>query len=82
FKTTKANADDPKLGVKKGDRVDEIRFKLKYNDGSEAVRLVRTKPLADNQAFSVGGVNSVVDLKPTLPVSIAIAGVVFVLVTL
>lgn len=82
FTTTTANADDPKLGVKKGDRVDEIRFRLKYVDGSEGVRLLRTTPLAANQAFSVGGKTSEVDLKPTPPVCFAISLVVFVLVTL
>jgi MFS family permease len=82
FKVTKAPADDPKTGVKKGDRVDEIRFSVKYKDGFQAVRLVKTKPLADDQRFSVGGTASIVDLKPPMWVNWVLVSVVFVMVTL
>lgn len=82
YKITKAAADDPKLGVKKGDRVDEIRSTVKYQDGFQAVRLLKTKPLAADQNFSTGGTASIVDLKPPMEVNLILVGVVFVLVTL
>ena len=80
-KITKAKEDDKKLGVVKGDRVDEIRFRVVYNDGSEAVRLVKTVPLKENQAFSVGASASIVDLKPSSNVVMMLIGIVLVLVT-